>query len=140
MTTQEFIYKNVGITQREKFCSSVFVNNGIVYSYGYHYPLATIINGYGFVNTSGYSVTTAKHINWARQALIQRLGSHNVFDVELKGKDFDAKNILLSLADQVTDLMFKIEKKKRRDTSVYRNLIYQRDTSNKALNTARTLV
>ena len=45
---------------------NLFYDSGTLYSYGYHYPLAFIVNGIVFVNTTGYSTTTARHISLAR--------------------------------------------------------------------------
>lgn len=76
MTTQEWIYNKIGYQQSEwKYFASVAVDpDGVVYSYGSHYPLAVIIDGRGYVNRRGYSATTAKHIGWAYSALADRLG------------------------------------------------------------------
>ena len=70
MTTQEFISRQFGNANGEnKSLSSVTKDgNGNIYSYGRHYPLLFEIDGVNFVNATGYSNTTAKHINWARQA------------------------------------------------------------------------
>lgn len=45
---------------------NLFIDNNIIYSYGYHYPLAIKINGSWFINDAGYSTTTAKHISIAK--------------------------------------------------------------------------
>lgn len=73
MTTKDFIAKtyNTGnYTARERRCSSVFTDdNGVVYSYGRHYPLLICIKGLNFVNVTGYSSSTSKHIAWAKAAV-----------------------------------------------------------------------
>ena len=77
MQTVDFIYNHIprlGGGYEDKRCSSVIFSSGVLYSYGYHYPLMWTVDsrdGRGtvlFVNTRGYSVTTAKHINWAFRA------------------------------------------------------------------------
>lgn len=67
MTSAEFISKNFGVAStKDRKCSSVFADNdGNIYSYGYHYPLLFKIGDLTFRNNTGYSNTTAKHINWA---------------------------------------------------------------------------
>lgn len=137
MTTQQFIYNNVGETRADKkFCSSVMVdNNGIVYSYGYHYPLAWIRNGQGYVNTAGYSNTTARHISWARRALGDKLGYNNVYGVELpRGADVtNQANITKALEATRDNLLAIMATKKRRDTRVYQDLTERLQATNRAL-------
>ena len=67
MTTRDFITKAVtgGFGHASKECSSVMFDGENVYSYGYHYPLLVQVAGQWILNDSGYSNTTAKHINWA---------------------------------------------------------------------------
>jgi len=141
MTTQEFIEKNIGYNHNTtKQCSSVFVDtNGIVYSYGYHYPLAAIVNGKGFVNTRGYSVTTAKHISWAYQALAGRLGSHNVYGLELS-MGFIPVNMLADLHTtqrRITELLLK---KKRKNTRVYQDLAYRLEQTLNTRSVVRNII
>jgi len=61
--------------QNEGRASNVFFEGPVIYSYGYHYPLAVFIespikaNGKAvFVHTSGYSVSTHKHITQVQGA------------------------------------------------------------------------
>ena len=50
-------------------CSNVFFEDKSLYSYGYHYKMATFIKGGAVViNDRGYSVTTNKHISQTRSA------------------------------------------------------------------------
>lgn len=43
---------------------NMFIENNTIYSYGYHYPLATHINNdIVLINDEGYSNTTSKHIS-----------------------------------------------------------------------------
>jgi len=54
---------------KDKIHNSLVFRDGVLYSYGRHYPLAFIIKnkkthaGFMFRNISGYSVTTGKHIS-----------------------------------------------------------------------------
>lgn len=71
MTSQEFIekeYRNDNGKSRY-FCSISKDMNGNIYSYGAHYPLLFRVAGLDFVNVAGYSVTTSKHIGWAKAAV-----------------------------------------------------------------------
>lgn len=68
MSTRDLIEKIVNgvIKTNYKRVSSVFLENGVFYSYGYHYPLMIKTSAGWVVNDRGYSNTTAKHINWCR--------------------------------------------------------------------------
>lgn len=52
-------------------CGNVFFENGIIYSYGYHFPIAKHVEGKNAIlmTTRGYSNTTAKHISKVRQSI-----------------------------------------------------------------------
>ena len=49
-------------TANTKKHGNLLFSSGILYSYGTHYPLQFKIKNYIFVNTSGYSATTGRHI------------------------------------------------------------------------------
>ena len=60
--------------QDEGRASSIFFYGPVIYSYGYHYEIARFIEGlHGqkvcFVNSNGYSNTTAKHTNHVWEAI-----------------------------------------------------------------------
>jgi len=120
MTTAEFIKKTYNTTStRERFCSSVFTDyEGNVYSYGYHYPLLFKVEGLDILNVTGYSNTTAKHINWARQAV------SNPVEVELRGArlPLTLDDIEAKLGAKVVELHSQMQAKKRKDTQVYKHL------------------
>lgn len=145
-TTREFIEKTYNTTStRERSCSSVFTDmNGTVYSYGYHYPLAFHVKGLDFINTSGYSVTTGRHIMWAKQAL-----NYQYIGVELSRND---TNELFMYTGTIVDEDRALEKlyhilsrkrqalademraKKRKDTIVYAHLQREHDTVQQNMN------
>lgn len=134
MTTRDFIYKALSGTTKKDMCSSVFSvkrypdEPAIVYSYGYHYPLATIINGKGFVNNRGYSVTTAKHINWAFDAVSSIVGYNNTYGVPLTdGNGLTLSEIKSSAKREYDRLKLLMDSKKRKDTAVYADLERQAD-------------
>ena len=129
MTTRDFIAKTYGVqASKERHCSSVFTDyDGNVYSYGYHYPLLFKVAGHNFVNTMGYSNTTAKHIGWAWSAV-----DYNATAVELSRddarviassyhSDSDKLQVLArATAQMVADAQVACSAKKRKDTQVYR--------------------
>lgn len=76
-------------TQSEGRCSNVFFEGATVYSYGRHYPLATIATNKkgdeaAIINASGYSVTTQKHIREAWEA-VNHYTRFLVYDTEAMG-------------------------------------------------------
>lgn len=123
MTTRDFIKKTYGTPgTRERFCSSVFTDErGNVYSYGRHYPLLFKVGGLDFVNTTGYSNTTAKHINWARSAT-----NYTAIPVKLNGlkypEDFTLADMLTLLKSELNSIIIDMASKKRKDTRVYEML------------------
>lgn len=138
MTTAQFIAKTYNTTNDkwgthgyDRWCSSVKTDkHGIVYSYGRHYPLAFHVKGLDFVNVAGYSVTTSKHIGWAKQAL----GYNNYIGVKLDREESEEisneyitddrkiKAIQRALQREYDDLNKQLKAKKRTDTQVYRHL------------------
>src|SRR5580765_5624245 len=146
MRTRDFIVKTIGKKRdRERWCSSVMVDcDGVVYSYGRHYPLAVIIDDpgssqeIGFVNTSGYSVTTAKHIGWAFSALAE-LGV-KARGVELERRcSFDFADIYFSADRQARRVAWAMAAKKRHNTWVYKNLKYRLHEAIKTAEVAKSL-
>jgi hypothetical protein len=54
-------------SQDDARCSNMFFNKTKIYSYGYHYLLGEFIDSNTlYINDSGYSVTTSKHISQLR--------------------------------------------------------------------------
>lgn len=137
MTTREFIertYNTVntkwGAHGYDRWCSSVKTDgNGIVYSYGSHYPLAFHVAGLDFINNAGYSVTTAKHISWAWQAvgyhaIAVKLWSDEASVISFSGSTEEQKinAIKTALKREYNDLYNQLKAKKRKDTQVYADL------------------
>ena len=57
-------------TQSSGKGSNLFFEHTVIYSYGYHFPIAAFYGDNAVLfNSSGYSNTTAKHQNYARRAL-----------------------------------------------------------------------
>lgn len=135
MTIQQFIGREFGNNDgKVKQCSSVIKDGeGNIYSYGAHYPLVFKVFGLNFINTAGYSVSTAKHINWASQA-VEHYGNP-LIDIKLPGnfrladhnwKYGDTPKALeyfkTVLVDQAVELQMKMLKKKRKNTMVYESM------------------
>ena len=50
---------------------NMFIDGQTIYSYGYHFPIATrLACGWYLINSERYSNTTARHISHVRMALI----------------------------------------------------------------------
>lgn len=135
-TTREFMEKTYNTTStKERSCSSVFTDMyGTVYSYGYHYPLAFHVKGLDFINTRGYSNTTARHILWAWQAvgyhaIAVELDREDARVIASGGYDEGEKALIIkrALYRQLKSLMDEMESKKRKDTAVYRDLQAQHE-------------
>lgn len=134
MTTAQFIAKTYNTpSNKERRCSSVFTDyKGNVYSYGYHYLLAFHAKGLDFVNVSGYSVTTAKHINWAFQAvgydaIAVKLWRVDIDEMYHANDDEKLGIVLRALKREYVKLQDTMASKSRKNTQVYQYLEYQRD-------------
>lgn len=141
MTSQAFIEKALrGENGRKQACASVFVSDGVVYSYGYHYPLVKIIGGKAFVNTQGYSATTGKHISWAFSAAASIVGWDKVFHAPLnRGGGFGLGPMLRSSLDMQENIKRQMMGKKRKDTRVYDWLQTQYDRTVATINAVEGL-
>ena len=74
MKTKELIHIFNSQTKAKGRCGNVFFEGSKLYDYGYHYLMAHILpNGVALINSRGYSVTTAKHVRFTRQALSNRV-------------------------------------------------------------------
>lgn len=131
MTTRDFIAKTYAIpSNKERHCSSVFTDySGTVYSYGYHYPLAFKLAGFNFINTAGYSNTTAKHISWAWSAVGYDAISVKLYrdDARVIASSYEPlstklKTIWSALDREIQELTQLRDSKKRKDTAVYRRI------------------
>lgn len=138
MTTREFIERALQGTTRKTHCSSVFVDNNVVYSYGYHYPLVVILQGKAFVNTRGYSVTTGKHIGWAMGAAANIVGWDNVYHAPTT-TGLSKDGILSDAQKEYDRLTAEMDAKKRKDTRVYEWLEYQRERMARTIEAAKQL-
>lgn len=133
MTTKQFIQKNLGETGKCKDFASVHLDEqGFIYSYWYHYPLVFNIKGHTFINTAGYSATTAKHIAWAKGAV-----DYNFTAVELTrdqsrviSNGFNTPEAKMQTLLEATERMIEeaqkaCDAKKRKNTQVFKYLEYR---------------
>lgn len=137
MTTRDFIAQTYNTTSnRDRHCSSVFTDHdGNVYSYGYHYPLLFEVAGRTFINTMGYSSTTAKHIAWARSAQPYATPVElNREDARVISSSYNSDSDKLqalarATAQMVADARVACDAKTRKDTQVYSHLLDVLDTA-----------
>jgi hypothetical protein len=84
--------------------SNLFIDGNVIYSYGYHFPIAIRLNdvdGFKFVwNKDKYSVTTSKHKSQIRR-LIDKLiiKEVNTQEMEQYMKFTDVKEVMLDSLD-----------------------------------------
>ena len=97
MTTHDFITSAFNGKTKIQKCASVFIDNGAVYSYGYHYPLLFKVNGKVIRNVRGYSSTTGRHILWSRGVNAVDIHTLNSFRL---GHD-DNENLLQLVRGQI---------------------------------------
>lgn len=119
MTTRDFIGKAIRGEVKPRYCSSVKFDGKHIYSYGSHYPLLINVAGKWIINKTGYSNTTAKHINWA--------GDYADYDIYIpngSGVDIDSPKALLDVVNKNIDtLQAEIDGLKRRGTQREGNLL-----------------
>lgn len=48
---------------------NVFYENSVIYSYGYHFPIAYIRGTRAFINSDKYSISTSRQQSYVRRAL-----------------------------------------------------------------------
>ena len=71
MATHHEVAEN-WVKQTGKKCRgfNVFYDDNTIYSYGYHFPLAHLYDGFALVNSNRYSVSTSKHQTIVKWVLI----------------------------------------------------------------------
>lgn len=128
MTSKEFMQKKFKKADGkvQTFASIMKDGDGNIYSYGYHYPLLFSVNGKNYINTSGYSVTTAKHIGWAWGAV-----NYDAIAVEYEGgmsnfsyiaDDLKQEFIERDIQKTINRIQSEMDAKKRKNTQVYQAL------------------
>jgi hypothetical protein len=131
MTNLQFIEKEFyAHHDSEKWHGSLFRDgDGNIYSYGRHYPLmftSTDDGGLVFINTTGYSNTTAKHIRDAWTACDNDAIPLKMNNQRL-GREFKLGDALYLLTQEQARIIKAMNAKKRKDTNVYRALQLELD-------------
>jgi hypothetical protein len=145
MTNREFILKALQQTTKKTSNSSIYASKDIsgqitVYSYGWHYPLVTILDGKAFINDRGYSNSTSKHIGHAWAAGAQIVGWGNCYHAPLfDGNSLTKSGIVRSASAEITRLEGEMAAKKRKDTQVYGWLETQRERMSATLEACKEL-
>ena len=68
-SNSELVQAFVNYKSYEGRANSMYFGGSTIYSYGYHFPIATRTDEVTFFNISGYSNTTAKHKSLVRSAI-----------------------------------------------------------------------
>jgi hypothetical protein len=89
---------NSNYRNKNQKTKSLFFDDSILYSYGYHYPLCVKLadNKY-IINNSGYSMTTSTHTNHLIRAIAGRTA--NLKEVEKTKQNYP--NIILMNTEQI---------------------------------------
>ncbi len=98
MDNRTFVNDYAFSSQNKKHWN-LFIENGVMYSYWYHYPLLFKVNWLEFVNNSWYSSTTSKHIAYA---------PYSCYSVKLRGRDMSFDNVLRSLNTEKDSILIDI--------------------------------
>jgi len=81
---------------------SLFYEDNILYSYGYHYPLCIKLADNKFIiNNSGYSMTTSTHTNH----LIRAIAGRNANLKEVEKSKHNYPNIILMDTQQIKNFI-----------------------------------
>lgn len=62
--------------------NSMFIEGNVIYSYGYHFPLAVRFNGKVYVNEIKFSKTTSKHQSAIKKALNYKYEASNTEELK----------------------------------------------------------
>lgn len=104
-------------TQDEGRSSNVYFEGATIYSYGAHYPLGLFVTNKkgekaAVINTSGYSVTTNKHIHSARYATNQYkrflLPSNNAMQALVYGQRYSQPERIINGLNEAITLAISI--------------------------------
>ena len=133
MTNHDFILAVAPMigdkTAPRKKHGNLLFENGVLYSYGPHFPLFFDVEGTVFLNSTHYSVSTAKHQSMA--------GAFASFHVSLnisKPLSHPAReDVLNALNSKIESLTNEMAAKRRHDTAVYRELSRNHDEAVTAL-------
>jgi len=83
----------------------LFIESGILYSYGYHYPLGIFKSNILLINNSGYSTTTQKHIS-----LLKRYADFKGVKSAFSDNDFNIPKTINNNNNTIKELNQKIKR------------------------------
>lgn len=91
----QVIEKWTELSQPEGRAGSVFFEGNTIYSYGHHFPLASIYQKEKIilVNNGRYSFTTAKHKNWVYRAIRNKY-LYKTIEVETPTELYNKQNLI----------------------------------------------
>lgn len=69
MNTKQLAIEYATQNREKGRAGNVFYEKGVIYSYGYHFPIAYIRGGRAFINSSSYSRSTSRQQSTVRAAL-----------------------------------------------------------------------
>src|ERR1017187_4150017 len=107
---------------------NLFFENGIIYSYGHHFPIAKHVESVAgeavFFTTRTYSSTTVKHCHSVRSAIPGNLPVFRVYDVTA-----DNKTQAQEFAESVTDSIKRLADSKSKPQKALRYRVLQTSVS-----------
>lgn len=118
MSNADFIAKycfKQGILKQN---GNLLLANGIIYSYGSHYPLLFKVNNIPFVNIAGYSNTTSKHIGIA-----WRYAKHGVIVPSGRYSSIKTSDVIDWLIQESNQLDLQLLNLKRKGTQKEQRLL-----------------
>lgn len=89
--------------------NSMFFVGNTIYSYGYHFPIATRCDDVTFFNASSYSNTTAKHKSIVKSAIAGDKLVECMYVPEVVGLDITHKNNFNYWERRIANLTAEIE-------------------------------
>lgn len=114
------------------YLSGLFEENcsdSLLREWAFQWATEPRVAGLDFVNEAGYSITTSKHINWAREALGYEYTGVKLWTDEASviassyaSEDKKLEAIKVALYREQDDLLKQMSTKKRKDTQVYEGL------------------
>jgi hypothetical protein len=69
MSIKKLAAEYAAMSKEKGRAGNVFYENGVIYSYGYHFPIAYIRGTRAFINSDRYSVSTSRQQSAVQSAL-----------------------------------------------------------------------
>ena len=97
MATNKEVAEAFATKKGDKKSDTMFIEGDIIYSYGYHFPIAYRVGDLVFFNVENYSNTTAKHKSLVLSSLGRNKGYRKLIFVSL--------NQMKQLTNSVSDMI-----------------------------------